>query len=79
MKDWKECKLGEVTSYSQGIQIPVDEQMVTPFENSIRFIRIVDFSKNNNFGGINIENTKRGTLVHKQKLDNFINKINTFH
>lgn len=35
-----------------------------------------DFSKNNNFGGINIEHSKNGTLVHKQKLDNFINKIN---
>lgn len=34
-----------------------------------------DFSKNNNFGGINIENAKKGTPVHMQKLDNFVDKI----
>lgn len=46
-------------------------------ENGTILIPEYDFSKINNFGGINIENTKRGTLVHKQKLDNFINKINS--
>jgi len=35
-----------------------------------------DFNKNNNFGGINIENSKNGTIVNKQKLDHFLNKIN---
>ena len=46
-------------------------------ENGTILIPECDFTKTNNFGGINIENTKRGTLVHKQKLDNFINKINS--
>lgn len=44
-------------------------------ENGTILIPEYDFSKNNNFGGINIENTKKGTPVHKQKLDNFVNKI----
>ena len=34
-----------------------------------------NFKENNNFGGINIENTKNGTTVNRQKLDNFLNKI----
>lgn len=45
-------------------------------ENGTILIPEYDFSKNNNFGGINIENTQKGTPVHKQKLDNFVNKIN---
>ena len=45
-------------------------------ENGTIIIPEYDFSKNNNFGGINIENTQKGTPVHKQKLDNFVNKIN---
>ena len=44
-------------------------------ENGTIVIPECDFTKNNNFGGINIENAKRGTTVYKQKLDNFINKI----
>jgi FkbM family methyltransferase len=45
-------------------------------ENGRILIPECDFSKNNNFGGINIENTKIGTPVNKIKLDNFIDKIN---
>ena len=45
-------------------------------ENGSILIPECDFTKNNNFGGINIENTKNGTTVNKQKLDNFLNKIN---
>ena len=44
-------------------------------ENGTIIIPEYDFSKNNNFGGINIENAKKGTPVHMQKLDNFVNKI----
>ena len=44
-------------------------------ENGTIIIPECDFTKNNNFGGINIENTKNGTTVNKQKLDNFLNKI----
>ena len=45
-------------------------------ENGTIMIPECDFTKNNNFGGINIENTKNGTTVNKQKLDNFLNKLN---
>ena len=44
-------------------------------ENGSILIPECDFTKNNNFGGINIENTKNGTTVNRQKLDNFLNKI----
>ena len=45
-------------------------------ENGTIIIPECNFKENNNFGGINIENTKNGTTVNKQKLDNFLNKIN---
>ena len=44
-------------------------------ENGTIIIPECNFKENNNFGGINIENAKRGTTVYKQKLDNFLNKI----
>ena len=44
-------------------------------ENGSILIPECDFTKNNNFGGINIDNTKNGTTVNRQKLDNFLNKI----
>ena len=44
-------------------------------ENGTIIIPECNFKENNNFGGINIENTKNGTTVNKQKLDNFLNKI----
>jgi FkbM family methyltransferase len=45
-------------------------------ENGTIRIPECDFTKNNNFGGINIENSKNGSIINKQKLDNFLNKIN---
>ena len=45
-------------------------------ENGTIIIPECNFKENNNFGGINIENTKNGTAVNKQKLDNFLNKLN---
>lgn len=44
-------------------------------ENGTIIIPECNFKENNNFGGINIENTKNGTTVNRQKLDNFLNKI----
>ena len=46
-------------------------------ENGTIKIPECDFTKTNNFGGINIENSKRGTIVNKTKLDNFINRISS--
>ena len=42
--DWKEVKLGAVYSFSQGQQVPVEEQFEQINENRIRFIRIVDLT-----------------------------------
>ena len=42
--EWKEVKLGEVYSFSQGQQVPVEEQFEQINENRIRFIRIVDLT-----------------------------------
>ncbi|MCT7481514.1 FkbM family methyltransferase [Aliarcobacter cryaerophilus] len=50
-------------------------QEAVSHENGSILIPECDFTKNNNFGGINIENTKNGTTVNRQKLDNFLNKI----
>ena len=52
---------------------PIDE--VRSNENGTIIIPECNFKENNNFGGINIENTKNGTTVNRQKLDNFLNKI----
>ena len=41
---WSEKKLGEVYSFSQGQQVPVEEQFEQINENRIRFIRIVDLT-----------------------------------
>ena len=46
-------------------------------ENGNIVIPECDFRKNNNFGGINIQNSKSGIIVNKQKLDNFLNNINS--
>lgn len=46
-------------------------------ENGTMLIPECDFTKTNNFGGINIENAKKGTLINKIKLDNFINRISS--
>jgi len=35
----------------------------------------IDYSKNGNFGGISIENTKKGEPVIQKKLDSFISEI----
>ncbi|WP_175880687.1 restriction endonuclease subunit S [Streptococcus thalassemiae] len=42
--EWKEVKLGEAYSFSQGQQVPVEEQFEQINENRIRFIRIVDLT-----------------------------------
>ena len=68
MSSWRECKLGDVATFSQGIQVPLEEQQTEIFENSVRFIRIVDFTK----GGENeiryIKNPGERYLVNSDDL-----------
>ena len=44
--EWCETTLGETTTFKQGIQVDVDKQFSKPFDNSVRFIRIVDYTQN---------------------------------
>ena len=42
---WEEKKLGEVVTFSQGIQVDVKLQSTTKEEGMVRFLRIVDFTQ----------------------------------
>lgn len=46
MPHFKKYKLGDVASFSQGIQIPIDDQVLEPIDGYVRFIRIVDYTDN---------------------------------
>ena len=44
MEEWSKYTLPEIASFSQGKQIPVENQINAPQEGYIRFIRIVDYT-----------------------------------
>lgn len=41
---WIDFKLGEVASFSQGLQVPTEKHLFEKEEGSIRFVRIVDYT-----------------------------------
>ena len=45
-KGWERSKIGEVCKFSQGVQIPIEEQLTEKQENYIRFLRISDYTQN---------------------------------
>ncbi len=45
-KSWESAKIGEVCKFSQGVQIPIEEQLTEKQENYIRFLRISDYTQN---------------------------------
>ncbi len=45
-KRWEVKKLGEVSSFSQGIQVGLKEHLTYPKDGYVRFIRIVDYTQN---------------------------------
>ncbi len=45
-KNWNMVKLGDLASFSQGIQVPTEKQYLERSGDQVRFIRIVDFTKN---------------------------------
>ena len=47
MSDWKEYKLRDLVTFSQGIQVPVEEQSNIQHPNMGRFVRIVDYTNPN--------------------------------
>lgn len=46
MSEWKKYKLGEIATFSQGLQVPVEMQSSTCSDRQMRFIRIVDITQN---------------------------------
>jgi type I restriction enzyme S subunit len=47
MTEWKIYRLGDIASFSQGIQVDIDKQLPYKKGGYVRFIRIVDFTKAN--------------------------------
>lgn len=45
MTEWKEYKLGEIATFSQGVQVDVNLQSYVKKDEYIRFVRIVDYTK----------------------------------
>ncbi len=45
-ESWESAKIGEVCKFSQGVQIPIEEQLTEKQENYIRFLRISDYTQN---------------------------------
>ena len=46
-KDWQWVKLGDECEFTQGIQVDVEKQKFEKFENSVQFLRIIDFTQVN--------------------------------
>ena len=46
-KGWEVKKLGEVCTFLQGEQVPIEEQFFEKKDGTIRFLRIVDFTQGN--------------------------------
>ncbi len=44
---WKERKLGDVCSFSQGVQVPLQNQSLKELAGYTRFLRIIDFTQGN--------------------------------
>jgi type I restriction enzyme S subunit len=43
--DWPMVELGQISKFTQGTQIPVEEQRTECYEGCIRFIRIIDYTQ----------------------------------
>ncbi len=46
MKGWKEYRLGDLATFSQGIQVPIEDQQYSYKPGLVRFIRIKDITSN---------------------------------
>lgn len=42
---WEVKKLGDVCTFSQGMQVPIEKQKVMQHEGYVRFLRIIDFTQ----------------------------------
>jgi type I restriction enzyme, S subunit len=43
--DLKSMKLNDLASFSQGFQVPIEKQLIQSQTNTVRFLRIVDYTK----------------------------------
>lgn len=56
MSKYISTKLGQISRFKQGVQIPVDEQLFVEDESNVRFIRIVNYTqKDSDFRYIDIK------------------------
>ena len=64
---WVEKKLGEVATFSQGVQVPLPEQSLIEQEGYSRFLRIIDYTQGNE--------SPRYTLINDSKYKMFKDDI----
>lgn len=60
--DWHIRKFGEVARFSQGMQVPITEQLLFPTHGYERFIRIVDITQPSNQDIRYIKSTDKGKV-----------------
>ena len=65
-EDWEVVKLKDVAQFSQGVQVPVEEQLDSPTDGYERFIRIVDITQGNEKDIRYIENRPRGHVTEDE-------------
>ena len=64
--NWKIVNLQEVSTFSQGVQVPIEEQIEKPKEGFVRFIRIVDITQGSDKEIRYIEDRDRGHVIENE-------------
>ena len=60
---WELQKLGNIACFSQGTQVPIEDQLFVPTEGYTRFIRIIDVTQPSNQDIRYIKDTKKGKVT----------------
>ncbi len=61
---WTQTKLGDYVTYTQGTQVPVEDQYESPADNRIRFLRIVDYTGTTNDPPRYIDKKRKNTCCN---------------
>lgn len=64
--DWKIVDLQDVATFSQGVQVPIEEQIEQEKDGFVRFIRIVDITQGSGKEVRFIEDRDRGHVVENE-------------
>lgn len=64
--DWKIVDLQDVATFSQGVQVPIEEQIEQEKDGFVRFIRIVDITQGSDKEIRFIEDRDRGHVVENE-------------